>query len=220
MRLHKSVVRCVAVTQSEIWSAALHKRIAKAIRNAREGSLSAQQLADETERLGYPMTRSQIANYENGRKLSLDVAELLVLAEALKVPPVALLFGGPPDKDVEILPDWPGPAFCGIAWFCGDRELAWPGPEVTDPDDARAQAEAMIADPDSPAARVLRLVRKRAELHRDLMLSCSASKRQMASWKDEDFDRAVTHDARLIEEIDEITAEIGQVVAESQGDAE
>ena len=59
----------------------LHARIAQAIRTNRHGRLSAQQLADETERLGYGISRSQIANYESGRKKSLDVAELLVIAD-------------------------------------------------------------------------------------------------------------------------------------------
>ena len=72
----------------------LHARIAQAIRTARQGRLSAQQLADETERLGYGISRSQIANYESGRKKSLDVADLFVIAAALGVPPASFT-GGP-----------------------------------------------------------------------------------------------------------------------------
>lgn len=208
------------MTQAQEWSEALHQRIAKAIRTARQGRLSAQELADETARLGYPISRSQIANYESGRKQGLDVAEVLVLAAALEVPPVTLLFGGPPDEEVEMLPDWTGPAFFGIAWFSGDRELAWPGPEVTDVDEARDQVNAAVADPDSPAAAVLRLTRERAVLHRDLALSRFASKRGMATWDDEQFDRVVTFDARLIEKIDEITDAIGNAVADNQGESE
>jgi len=202
------------MTQQQEWGAALHQRIAGAIRTARQGRMSAQQLADETERLGYPISRSQIANYESGRKQGLDVAELLVLAAALEVPPVTLLFGGPPDEEVEMLPDWTGPAFFGIAWFSGDRELAWPGPEVIDPDDARDQAHEAVADPDSTAVKLLGLVRQRAKKHGDLAMLRFASKRDMATWDD------ATFDARLIGEINEITDAIAKVVADSQGDAE
>jgi transcriptional regulator with XRE-family HTH domain len=61
--------------------------MAAAIKSAR-ASRSAQWLADETERLGYPISRAAIANYESGRKKGLDVAELLVLAAALNCPTV------------------------------------------------------------------------------------------------------------------------------------
>ena len=66
--------------------------------------MSAQELADETERLGYPVSRSQIANYESGRKQGLDVAEFLILAAALDIPPALLLFPTFPDDTVEVLP--------------------------------------------------------------------------------------------------------------------
>jgi len=93
------------VTQGAEWSGTIHQRIAEAIRRAREAQkLSAQQLADETQRLGYPITRSQIANYESGRKRRLDVAEITVLAAALNTSPVALLYPGPYDKEIEVLP--------------------------------------------------------------------------------------------------------------------
>ena len=210
---------CVAVTQQQDWSAALHERIAQAIRNAREGRLSAQQLADETERLGYPISRSQIANYESGRKQGLDVAELLVLAAALEVPPVALLFGGHPDQDVEMLPGQSAPTFHAIAWFSGDRELAWPGPDLG-LDEARDQADQAVADPDSPAATVLRLIRKRAALHRDYFQFLLASKPDVAKWDDEQFDRALTLNAGRIGEICEITDEITRVITENEGQTE
>ena len=65
----------------------VHRRIVAAIKSARANH-SAQWLADETERLGYPISRAQIANYESGRKKGLDIAELLVLAAALRIPPL------------------------------------------------------------------------------------------------------------------------------------
>ena len=110
----------------------LHARIAHAIRTNRHGRLSAQQLADETERLGYGISRSQIANYESGRKKSLDVAELLVIAEALQVPPLQLLFPDEPDDDIEMLPGQRTSTFHATAWFTGGPGPMWPGREVSE----------------------------------------------------------------------------------------
>jgi transcriptional regulator with XRE-family HTH domain len=205
------------MTQNQEWSAALHQRIAQAIRAARGGRMSAQELADATEQLGYPISRSQIANYESGRKQGLDVAELLVIAGALRVPPITLLFGGPPDADVQLLP--PGttaPAFFAMAWFAGDRELAWPGPGVVDPDDAFDQWRAVVDDPELTAAKVLEHTRERARLHRDLVLSHFVAKREAKTWDDEQFDRAVLADAERLTKIDEINAEIADLVATSK----
>ena len=123
---------CVFMTQDQDWGGVLHARIAQAIRTARQGRLSAQQLADETERLGYGISRSQIANYESGRKKSLDVAELLVIAAALRVPPLQLLFPEQPDDDIEMVPGQRTSTFHAIAWFTGDPGLMWPGREVAE----------------------------------------------------------------------------------------
>ena len=58
--------------------------------------MTAQQLAERTKELGYPVTRVAISKIEsNSRAGKVDVAELLVLGAALGVPPVTLIFGGP-----------------------------------------------------------------------------------------------------------------------------
>lgn len=97
----------------------LHQRIAAAIKSAR-AHRSAQWLADETERLGHPISRAAIANYESGRKKGLDVAELLVLAAALRIPPLALLFPQLPDGAVELLPGIETTSWDAAAWFSGE----------------------------------------------------------------------------------------------------
>jgi len=107
-------------THNDEWAWLLHRRIADAIKDARQGRLTGQQLANDTERLGYPITRSQVANYESGRKQSLDVAELLVLAAALGVPPIALLFPRLPDGDVEVLPGQVMSSAEAMRWFTGE----------------------------------------------------------------------------------------------------
>lgn len=102
------------------WSEAVHERIAGAIKRARQGKMTAQQLADETQRLGCPISRAQIANYESGRRQSMDVTEMLILAAALRVPPVALLFPGLPDGDTEVLPERHMTAAEALFWFTGE----------------------------------------------------------------------------------------------------
>jgi len=101
------------------WAKGLHVRIAAAIKNAR-GNRSAQWLADETERLGYPISRAAIANYESGRKKGLDIAELLVLAAALRIPPLAVLFPQLPEGFVEVLPGVETTSWDAAAWFSGE----------------------------------------------------------------------------------------------------
>lgn len=115
--LHKYTVICVVVKQD--WAEAIHARIASAIKNARANH-SAQWLADETERLGYPISRAAIANYESGRKKGLDVAELLILAGALRIPPLAMLFPQLPNGPVEVLPDMETSSWNAAAWFSGE----------------------------------------------------------------------------------------------------
>jgi transcriptional regulator with XRE-family HTH domain len=82
--------------------------------------MSAQDLADETERLGYPVSRSQIANYESGRKQGLDVAELLILAAALQIPPALLLFPAFPDGKVELIPGRMVDTGRAVRWLSGN----------------------------------------------------------------------------------------------------
>lgn len=102
------------------WSDDLHRRVAAAIKRAR-GGRSAQWLADETKRIGFPLSRAAIANYESGRKRGLDLAELLVLAAALNVPPLVLLFPELPDGPVEGLPGITTKSWDAAAWFSGER---------------------------------------------------------------------------------------------------
>ncbi|KUI13608.1 hypothetical protein AU192_04185 [Mycobacterium lehmannii] len=117
--------------------------------------MSAQQVADETERLRYPITRSQIANYESGRKQSLDIAELMTIAAALEVPPLSLILGGHPDREIEFLPGQMATTAAALAWFTGD--------DAYDPNTVPAQAGSA-----SPLALILDLTRQRAATHREL----------------------------------------------------
>ncbi len=70
-----------------------------------ELKLSARELADRCAQLGLPaLTRTVITKLENGRKESVSTAELMVLARALGVPPVMLMFPFGEQRTVEITP--------------------------------------------------------------------------------------------------------------------
>jgi transcriptional regulator with XRE-family HTH domain len=136
-------------SRTDSWPGELHKRVALAVKRARERrGISAQQLADTTADLGYPVTRNTLTNYENGRKQSLDVAELMVLAMALEVPPIMLLYGGHPDDPIEVTPGHTIPTVGALAWFSGDERMA----------------KGALAQQDSYEATLLRLIRQRAEM--------------------------------------------------------
>jgi len=118
--LRNTVVVCVLMTRKD-WDEAVQEQVARAVKTAR-GSRSAQEIADETARLGYPISRSQIANLESGRKQGIDVAELLILAAALRVPPVALLFPDLPDGEIEALPGVVESSAAALFRFTGERD--------------------------------------------------------------------------------------------------
>jgi transcriptional regulator with XRE-family HTH domain len=181
---------CVVTTQDQNWTEALHQRIAEAVKVARLGRLTAQQLADETERLGYPITRSQIANYESGRKQSLDVAELLVLAAALRVPPVALLFPNLPDGDVEVLPGQVMSSGEAMRWFTGE----------TDP-----------IEPPSDLGRLIDLTRKRFGIERKQDLYRAGIDMLLAKDEEQRAANAILDLADTAEEIRELNRQIASV---------
>lgn len=92
------------VTQTS-WPDRLTRTIAGEIRRYRtERGLSGQDLADKCALLGMPIHRSVLANLENGRRPSVSVAELLVLAAALEVPPLLLVLPVGRQQSIEILP--------------------------------------------------------------------------------------------------------------------
>lgn len=115
----KYVVVCVAMSE---WEKGLHARIADRIKKLR-GDFSAQQLADRTAELGYPISRSQIANYESQRKKGLDIAELIVLCRALLISPATLIYPGPYDEDEQVDPSTKLSRFEAVQWFSGEATV-------------------------------------------------------------------------------------------------
>jgi hypothetical protein len=103
-------------TQS--WADGHAARIAQEIRRLRKPR-SAQWLADRTAELGHPVTRAQITDLENRRRKHVTTAELTVLAAALNTSPVALMFPGPYNETVEVLPGLEARELRAVQWFSG-----------------------------------------------------------------------------------------------------
>jgi transcriptional regulator with XRE-family HTH domain len=183
--------------QGKAWAEGLHRRIAATIRQARtrEG-MSAQDVADATQELGYALSRDKIANYESGRKQGLDIAEFLVIAAALRMPPISLLFDGPPDEPVQVLPGDNATMADGLAWLSADTNIA----------------EDAVVEPDSYYAKLLDLIRERARAERDLRLArkvvADFERRGIEEYRESDLYVA----GRLIEQIDEINQQITKLV--------
>jgi len=100
------------------WAKDTTGRIAGAVKALR-GKRSAQWLADRTAELGHPISRTAISNLEVGRKGSVDVLELIVLARALGVPPLLLLYPALSAGEVEVLPGHRASSWAAGEWFAG-----------------------------------------------------------------------------------------------------
>lgn len=117
------------VSTTNDWSEALARTVAREVRRLRGAQgLSAQRLADRCLELGMPsLTRSVLADLENGRRLWVGVAEVMVLARALSTAPIALIYPAPLTEMVEVLPNAPrAPKTVAMEWFSGEVATPWP----------------------------------------------------------------------------------------------
>lgn len=98
------------------------ERVGKAVKDRRDKlGLTAQQLAARTAELGYPINRVAISKIEsNARAGKIGLAELTVLAAALDIPPVQLIFPKLVDGMVPVLPNRKMASISAIEWFNGE----------------------------------------------------------------------------------------------------
>jgi hypothetical protein len=80
-------------------------------------------LADRTRDLGLPLDRAVISKLETGYRQSVTVPELFVLAKALRIPPMALLFPVGREELVEVLPGYETDPWSALRWFTGEALL-------------------------------------------------------------------------------------------------
>ncbi|MBO8197721.1 transcriptional regulator [Streptomyces smyrnaeus] len=103
------------------WADHVQATVAREVRRRRrELRMSAQDLADKCEEIGYPIPRNVIANMESGRRAVLPLVEVLVLAEALNTYPICLLYPVGYVEEVQRLPfQYPEPTWDAMHWFTG-----------------------------------------------------------------------------------------------------
>jgi transcriptional regulator with XRE-family HTH domain len=87
--------------------------------------MSAQQLADRCEALGHAVPRAVISNLENGRRESITLAELLILARALRISPVSLVFPVGYEEQVELFPGFAYDTYDASGWWRSELEGPW-----------------------------------------------------------------------------------------------
>ncbi len=148
------------------WEARQAEAIGRAIKELR-GKRSAQWLSDQTTALGYAVSRSTITDIENRRRKYISTAELSVIAWALGVPPVQLLFPALPDGDAEIVPGVHTTAIRAATWFSGET-LMRPVLESTDEPDEQWKADAARIMELEERAELILLSRRRIELNQRL----------------------------------------------------
>lgn len=156
----------------EGWPERFTAGIAAQIRRYREAKgWSFQQLADACTDRGYRTLRTTLANLENGRRKSITVHELVVIADALDVPAVELLFPGLPEGDLEYLPGRTSIAWQALRRFTGETGV--PGQTAM-----RGQPGyhlSLMRQIDYNAARVAELWSKLSESQREYALAMSAA---------------------------------------------
>lgn len=94
--------------------------------------LSAQGLADRCAELGHPLDRSVIAKLEKGIRQTVSVADLLVLAKALDLPPLALVFPVGYEEEAEVLPGRSEHPVTALRWASGEGVLPAQGKDDRD----------------------------------------------------------------------------------------
>ncbi|MFE0189271.1 helix-turn-helix domain-containing protein [Streptomyces sp. NPDC058989] len=125
---------CFTMEQSMEWGERLAATIAgEILRYRRNQKMSAQRLSDRCAELGMEVPRATISNLENGRRTSVSVAELLVLAAALDVPPATLVFPVGYAEQTEALPGAMTPPYEAVRWFGGEEHSATPQPSIESP---------------------------------------------------------------------------------------
>ncbi|MBF4568512.1 helix-turn-helix transcriptional regulator [Plantibacter sp. VKM Ac-2880] len=109
-------------TWTERIAAQVGQRV-KAARESRVPRMSAQSLADSTVRLGHEVKRSVISNLESGRRGTVTLADVLVLAYALDVPPMLLMTPLGTDDACEVLPGRMESTWDAVEWISGHDPL-------------------------------------------------------------------------------------------------
>lgn len=102
------------------WQNRLTAVIAGQVRRYRRiRKLSARQVSEACAELGMEIHRQTLADLENGRRASISLAELLVLAQVLEVSPTLLVVPVDTEEKMEVLPGQVASTEDVLEWFSG-----------------------------------------------------------------------------------------------------
>ncbi|GII89707.1 hypothetical protein Ssi03_76970 [Sphaerisporangium siamense] len=174
------------------WAGRIARDVGERVQQARRRQrMSAQALADRCAELGLPMDRSVIAKLERGLRQGVSLAEVLVMARALEVPPLQLMLPIGHAVTAEVLPGVTVDTWQAAQWIEGSA------PFPTDRGDDERGVTSPAGDWSHGAAAV-RLWREHATavaLWRDRIWLADRLRQDAArNWKVADELRAQQHD--------------------------
>ncbi len=102
------------------WAERLTRSVVQEIRRRRDAKgWTVARLAERCSELGYPIKRTTFSNLEGGLRKSIGLAELVVIAAALELPPALLAVPLGQAETVEVLPGQEVGQWTAFKWFCG-----------------------------------------------------------------------------------------------------
>jgi transcriptional regulator with XRE-family HTH domain len=195
---------------SKPWAEGQAKRIGKAVRDLR-GNRTGQWLSDET---GLP--RTTISELESGKRKAVSTAELCLLAWALRVPPIRLVYPDLPDGPVEIVPGKWVPSIEAATWFSG--ELVYQPVLPAGPLDEEGKRDAEEARDLFYGRRLIELSRRRIELQERIKSLPRLVADLRASDDPSSADYYAEEIGAALKEIDAIEGELRQIDGAVVGD--
>lgn len=188
------------------WGEEQARRVALEIKRLR-GRRSAQWLSNRTKDLGFEVTRSVISDLEIARRRYVTVSELIILARALDIAPIALLYPAPYRETIEILPVPDGgqprqlEKIVAVQWFSGESglHLEYLGLSLVDQMNYSSQLLAL-----ERARKAFVIDARKRELSAQLSTRRRAKRQGLADVTDEELDDLVTEISELEKRIDEL----------------
>lgn len=102
------------------WAEQFTRSVVQEIRRRRDAKgWTVARLAERCSELGYPIKRTTFSNLEGGLRKSIGLAELVVIAAALELPPALLAVPLGQTETVEVLPGQEVGQWTAFKWFCG-----------------------------------------------------------------------------------------------------
>lgn len=125
--------------QSKEWQEEIIANIGRAMEKAREGK-SDRWIAERTDKLGNPLSRTAVSEYRRGVRKSVSVTDWLTLAAALGIPPISLLLPELPDGNIDLLPVLREVnQLDALMWIAGERQTLPSGCSLPPSPDSNAR---------------------------------------------------------------------------------